>query len=681
MKLPKYWGSLEAAVQGLAPGVSKSNSLEIVDAPFLTSAGPGFVTYKKDGFTKILLNGETAPGPYLWVVARRISPGREIETFNLLCRPETREAVEFTTNVNNRGVLLNPLKPNLRRPLREYGTLSNLQGFTLGVRLGAGWALSVTGDGRNTWPALITFENVTKNFIAVLDAEIVNSVLEGPFLRTTYDFTNLCALGWSALSKSYAWAAGYRVSRDLPPVSDKSTHYRVFLTQDIIPLLGECAGYNQVYPIVSQDVVDSLTYIASSEIEHGVYYGGLNGGATKSTFHNSVSDPDAAGRAYPYYTTGGVPYCVGPGRLMAVVFRIGGGPVPNTAVQSDPVVIHLDNNIFSYNGSGAIQCEGVVFHGTDSTGTNQNATYDTNLEFAARIRYARDFYPLLQPFVAFSNDSGATWTRNSLHDVFGFDLAPVLRTESEEFSSIASTQMTLMGGSYWACYIGEGKSLVFFPGVDDYALGMPSAELLQHPTVACFLLEGQTATRLPWPGDAPGIVAAPAGTRTHPGSFGIGCYMCMAASGEMISTIDFGATWTTSARAMPNADFVNPDRHPIVPAFVRHCTTKRLAGTTKIVSHAKAMIVVPGVAIAQPAGTENKLKLSEVTALASTESFDVLFTNGGVTVPHKESDLWTPTTADAVGDPTEAVYYGEPGNRNSPRPELGTEFDKPKKPT
>lgn len=679
MKLPKVWGPFDPLAS--APGISKSNSLEIINAPFLTASGPGFVTHKKDGFTKILLSGESSPGPYLWVVARRITAGQEIESFNLLCRPETREAVEFVTNTNNRGVLLDPLKPSLRKPLRGFGTLGNGVGFILGVRIGAGWALSTTGDGLNVWPVLITFEDVSKNFIPVLDAEIVGSVSEGPFLRTTHEFTNLCALGWNAASESYAWAAGYLTSRDLPPVSDRFTHSRVFLAQDVIPMPGECAGYNQIYPTVSQDVVDSLTYITSSEIEHGVYYGGLDGGATKSTFHNSVTDPDGAGRAYPYYTTGGVPYCVGPGRLMATVFRIGGGPVPNTATQSDPVVIHLDNNIFSYNGSGGIQCQGVVFHGTDSTKSNENATYDTDLEFAARIKSTRDFYPLLQSFVAFSDDSGATWTRNSLHDVFGFDLAPVVRTEFEEFSGMASAQMTLMGRAYWACYIGEGKSLAFFPGVDDYVSGMPDAELLQRPTVACFLLEGRTSTRLPWPGDAPGVAAAASSTRVQPGSFGVGCYTCMAVGGEMISTVDFGATWTTSTRALPNADFINPDRRPIVPAFVRHCTTKRAAGTTSIASHAKAMLVVPGVAIAQPAGSDSKLKLSEVTVLASTESFGTLFTNGGVAVPHKESALWPPTTVDRVGAPTEAVYYGEPGNRNSPRPELGTEFDKPKKPT
>ena len=73
MKFPKLIGNLAA---GTSTGESKARALDNVAAPFLTSAGPGFVTRKKNGRTEVEMVPDAAVQPtgFLWMM-QTAAPG------------------------------------------------------------------------------------------------------------------------------------------------------------------------------------------------------------------------------------------------------------------------------------------------------------------------------------------------------------------------------------------------------------------------------------------------------------------------------------------------------------------------------------------------------------------------------------------------------------------------------
>lgn len=667
MKLPKVWGTFNPL--GSAPGISKSNSLEIINAPFLSASGPGFHTYKKDGFTNIVLDGEPGTAPYLWCrIARRAAPDAPILTYSLLSRPETGETVEFTTNVDSRGVLLDKKNPNTRKPIRNV--LASSPSWTLGwsVRIGGGWMLDWTGDANGMWPCAFTFENEAKNYLAFMAAETVTSSTDAAGVITQKTLWATCALGWNVHFKAYTWASSIRTEQTYEPIPDTYTHTMVTVGQRAEPLGGVCIASN-LYPDPTFETVVTHRSFGRIEVELKAIVGDSAGNVTESVIYDTRPE----GRAYPPGVVGGAIYCIGPGRLMCLVALIGGGAVPMTRGQVDPLVVESRNQSTDTDGLGNPTCFADSFDFADSHNYSSGAPPHLGAIFEAGIFHFGQYYPPIPSFVAFSEDAGLSWNRVDFTTVFGYDLII-------ENAIISEQRLTLAGRYHWACYIGEGKSLVFITGAD---LGTPIIDY-NWPNVGCFLLEGTRATRLPWPGDAYDMffpLPSPNINGFRPGSFGVGCYMCMNGVGQMVYTVDFGATWTTSARALINADPVNPGVNPVVPTTVRPCIVENKDGKNKIKTHARLKTIVPGAAVAPAAGEEAKLRLYEVMALSLDESISFVMSGGKIAVPGGPVSLYPSTSSADTGSTTTCVYYGEPGNRESPRPELGTEFNKPKKPT
>lgn len=686
MKLPKYWNNTNAASDGLAPGVSKSNSLEIVNAPFLTASGPGFTTYKKDGFTNIVLEGGSSTRPYLWAMVMRSEggggSGKPVFGYNMLCEPETGTAIEFVTNVNNRGELLDPHNPSKKAPLRRVFTEATAR-YDIGVsqfcvRVGGGWMLGTSGDGKYSWPVLFTFEDVSKNFLACTNVQEQVTTVE-PGRRRTFAFTSLSALGWDHGAAAYAWAAGYTTETNnlADDVWAKKVFHKVRITTRVEgPHALPCNDTYDYFPVIQHVVEEDNEIWANTVLECGVFAGDTKGNAAKVTYYNSVDENKALGRAYPPETTGGKAFCVGPGRMMSVILRMGGGQVPGTWVKTDPVVVHTGTQ----NAGGT--CPYESFNAADSYSFG-DGTYTP--EFRAGTKIEFDSYPAVDSLVFFSEDFGRTWARRSFDAVF----PGVLATEGPT-SAFRHSQVVRMGPYYWACYIGEGKSLVFLPAADyPFWYAQNSGDVvgyLQEPDVACFLLEGTRATRLKWPGDTPGTIACAVGGGSYsaldmPATLGVGAYSCMTTTGELCITLDFGQTWTTTKNAMPNATVSSPASAPVVPIVRSPAVAAHVdpLGHPIAAVHARTMTIIPGEAIAQPAGSVQKLRVYEVTALSSNETFAELLTNGAVRAPGL-TPLYPPLSDSSIS-PKYCVYYGEPSNRERPRPELGDEFAKPKKPT
>lgn len=526
--------------------------------------------------------------------------------------------------------------------------------------------LDWTGDASGMWPCAFTFENEAKNYQAFLAAETNTSSTDVDGFPTQKTLWATCALGWNTHFGAYAWASSIRTEQTYEPIQDSYTHTEVTVGQRAVPLGGVCAASN-LYPDPSYETVVTYSSFGRVEVELKVLVGDSAGSLIESVVYDSRSE----GRAYPPGVVGGAIYCIGPGRLMCLVALIGEGAIPMTRGQIDPLVVEARNQPTDTDGAGTPTCFADSFDFADSHNYSSGARPDLGAIFEAGITRFGRYYPPIPSFVAFSDDAGLSWERVDFTTVFGYDLAI-------ENAIISEQRLALAGRYHWACYIGEGKSLVFITGAD---LGNPIVDY-NWPNVGCFLLEGKRATRLPWPGDAYDTffpLPSPNINGFRPGSFGVGCYMCMNGVGQMVYTVDFGATWTTSARALINADFANPGANPVVPTTVRPCTTETKDGNVKIKSHARLKTIVPGAAIAPAAGEEFQLKLFEVMALSLDESISFAMSGGKIAVPGGPIPLYPPTSVSDTGSTTTCVYYGEPGNRESPRPELGTEFNKPKK--
>lgn len=675
MKFPKYLGEFSAG-NGFAAGLSKSNALEIVDVPYLTSAtGPGFTTYKKDAFTDVVTEPNAPKEPYLWTLTRRRGVGvvgGVVGHISLSC-PETGAGVEFKSSVDARGAPVNKSKPK-EKVVQLQPLVTNYS-----VRIGGGWMLAITGamDGRSYWPALYTFDNVDKNFIPSLDAEIAafQNTSFGQIKRT---FTQLCALGWDKTVNGYSWCVSQPTEFETLHVDDFHVWHQEFVTHtESLYEGGECSGLPQTWsPVITSATDVSNHPVAYARQEYAVYVGNTKGGGYRSV----VYDTDEQARVPVSPAHGGDAFCIGPGRMMMIVTQTGGGLVPNTFLQTDHAVTYdyvarPDDTcpINAFVGVGtAVGGEG--FGGAD----NPSLYSDAAAQFTTNIQFTQQSFSPLPSFVAFSEDFGRTWARQSFLATFGTELAKLPTTE------VTLNEAALfVGTGYWACYLGEGKSFVFLPGIDLTPYNL-STENLNAPAVGCFLLTGKTAVRLPWPGDTEGFVAArPSDTmvRSMPGTFGVGCYACMARGGELVITRDFGATWSFTAGAMPNASTV-PVYTPVVPTTQIPYKKEHRSPLGKIVPENKGrlLLTTPGIALAPaPGAPKSKIHLHEVMTLVTDGYVGELFGGGKVTAPGK-GDLWegldgTRTTA------TYSVYYGLPYLRDAPRPELGTEFTKPKKPT
>lgn len=191
MKFPKVFG---LPAPGGAVGESKIRALQLTDAPFLTSAGPGFIARTNNGFPEITLSptgastAASAATPPLWHMS--LLPGDTLP-----------ESVVLATPVKGTRKSVAVVKPALTRYVS-----------TVGLYVGAGRVLCVLGEDdpansaytEGNSPVLMRFSNAT---IGAVGGKTAWGYSDGgsAFVRSIF------ATGWDAATAAYRW--GYSTKR------------------------------------------------------------------------------------------------------------------------------------------------------------------------------------------------------------------------------------------------------------------------------------------------------------------------------------------------------------------------------------------------------------------------------------------------------------------------------------
>jgi hypothetical protein len=390
MKLPKLIGNL---LPSAAVGESKVRALQQIGSPYLTSAGPGFVARVQGAFSSVETLGEVVrpkEGPYLWVMSSWLP---------------------FSTAV----AVVDPKKPALTRrltvtpanPASEYA--GGTARFVGAQRIATiEW---VDAPGVGPLPMAQNATLMTQRSAVDDQPNTAGKAWVYASLAPT-PCTALFATGWDQAATNYGW--GYSAK---PPVYDPN----MGVWDDVSPYDGRAYLFTPQWATTPVVVLGGEAVV---ELPH----------------------EDTARAHY-----GGVVFCAGPGRLVALV------------LVADKLTSQTDE------------------YGTRVIDPNTSRVW---------------------PYIALSTDHGHTWARadasfmrDALFKVY------IRRDQSSSSAGVVEvmrlSQLRAMGSYSFFIYMGAGKTLF----VLRYAVN-PSTDTKYSERAYCYLYDGVSFSRVNWGFDA-----------------------------------------------------------------------------------------------------------------------------------------------------------------------------------